>query len=67
MTHFLYTYHAKIHCQPIFANLYFFFLFFFFFCLTNQDGFMHKPFKLSTLMDVIEEINDGRKQVNRLF
>ena len=28
-----------------------------------MDGFMHKPFKLSTLMDVIEEINDRRKQV----
>ena len=30
---------------------------------SGMDGFMHKPFKLATLMDVIEDISNRRKQV----
>ena len=31
---------------------------------TGMDGFMHKPFKLATLMDVIEDVISRRKQVH---
>ena len=30
---------------------------------TGMDGYMHKPIKLSTLINVIMDINDRRKQV----
>jgi hypothetical protein len=33
----------------------------------GMDGFMHKPFKLATLMDVIEALNERRKQVFPFF
>ena len=33
--------------------------------ITGMDGFMHKPFKLSTLLHVIEDISNRRKQVHQ--
>ena len=35
------------------------------FLSSGMDGFMCKPFKLATLVDVIEEINNRRKQVHQ--
>ena len=33
--------------------------------VTGMDGFMHKPFKLATLIHVIEDISNCRKQVHQ--
>ena len=63
--------------HPIFSSVTLFVTFPFFESLSNlnitidilvgMDGFMHKPFKLTTLMDVIDDISSRRRQVNQPY